>query len=429
MSTPDRAPARTERVGDLPLTTRNASLGDLAEILKDQQARKVDVVAPASAVRSEGGVWHVKGADPVLTADGVTASAGAYRPTSVADEGMAEKLGIPRQYLRRLRDERPDLYDANVNGWLHGSAPERRYHGDGVYAGEEQTAGPDSRSFLVRAFKVNGTGVARALLSDRYRIVDNLDVLTAALDGVRQSGAEVEIDGCDLTERRMYVRIVAPAIREYAEDLLAGYRSPFGGQDVGRGWTPERVAEVSRREGQALAPDADPVVFAGFVLSNSETGGGAFTITPRLVIKVCNNGLTITADALRNVHLGGKLEEGLIRWSDETQQRNLELVTSQARDAVTTFLDRDYLRAKLDGIREAAGRPIDDPAKTVKHVASTVRLGSHHDAILDHFIRGGQMTAGGVMQAVTSVAQTLDDADQAAEVEGLALDALAVAAR
>jgi hypothetical protein len=30
----------------------------------------------------------------------------------------------------------------------------------------------------------------------------------AALDGVRQAGYPVEIDGCDLTERRMYVRVV-----------------------------------------------------------------------------------------------------------------------------------------------------------------------------------------------------------------------------
>ena len=44
--------------------------------------------------------------------------------------------------------------------------------------------------------------------------------------------------------------------------------------------------------------------------------------------------------------------------------------------------------------------------------------------ILAHFIRGGDVTAGGVMHAVTSVAQTLDDADAAHEMESLALRAL-----
>ncbi len=48
--------------------------------------------------------------------------------------------------------------------------------------------------------------------------------------------------------------------------------------------------------------------------------------------------------------------------------------------------------------------------------------------ILAHFIRGGDLTAGGVMHAVTSVAQTLDDADTAHEMESLALRALEAAA-
>ena len=50
------------------------------------------------------------------------------------------------------------------------------------------------------------------------------------------------------------------------------------------------------------------------------------------------------------------------------------------------------------------------------------------DAILGHFIRGGQLTAGGVMQAVTSVAQTLDDADAAHELEAQAVRVLDLAA-
>ena len=391
----ERAQHRIDTVGDLPVTARNATLGDLASILREQQARKVDIVTPAPALSSEGGVWKVDGADPIITAEGVTSSAGLYRPTKVADEGIAGRLGIPTGYLRRMREERPDLYDANVNGWLHGDGSEE--------------SGPDPRSFLVRGFRVEGeAGIARALLSDRYRIVDHLDVLTAALDGVRQAGADVEIEACDLTDRRMMVRIASPEIRELAPDILGNYRSPFTG-----------------------ATGADnPVISAGFVLSNSETGGGAFTLTPRLRVEVCKNGMTIAKDALRSVHLGGKMDDGVIRWSDETQQKNLDLVTAQARDAVSTFLDVEYVRAKIQQIREAAGRPVEEPAKAVQHIATTLRIGADAaDPILDHFIRGGDTTAGGMMNAVTSYAQTLDDADAAAEVEAAAFDALALAAR
>lgn len=391
----ERAQHRIDTVGDLPVTARNATLGDLASILREQQARKVDIVTPAPALSSEGGVWKVDGADPIITDEGVTSSAGLYRPTKVADEGIAGRLGIPTGYLRRMREERPDLYDANINGWLHGDGSEE--------------SGPDPRSFLVRGFRVEGeSGIARALLSDRYRIVDHLDVLTAALDGVKQAGADVEIEACDLTDRKMMVRIASPEIRELAPDILGNYRSPFTG-----------------------ATGADnPVISAGFVLSNSETGGGAFTLTPRLRVEVCKNGMTIAKDALRSVHLGGKMDDGVIRWSDETQQKNLDLVTAQARDAVSTFLDVEYVRAKIQQIREAAGRPVEEPAKAVQHIATSLRIGADAaDPILDHFIRGGDTTAGGMMHAVTSYAQTLDDADAAAEVEAAAFDALALAAR
>ena len=254
-----------------PAGVRNATLGDLAALLRDQQARKVDVVAAAGAIRAAGGQLVIDGTDPVLGTDGVTMTSGTYTPSDVCDQGLAEKLGIPAQYLRRTREQRPDLYDANVNGWL----------------------ASDPRKFLVRCLRPStgtGPGAARAFLSDGYKRIDNFDVLLAALDGVRAAGVPVEVDGCDLTERRMYVRVVCEQVRTLAPALLADYRSPFTG-----------------------ASGADnPVVFAGFMISNSETGCGAFTLTPRLVVQVCRNGLTVTKDAIRAVHLGERLDEGVV---------------------------------------------------------------------------------------------------------------------
>jgi len=239
-------------------------------------------------------------------------------------------------------------------------------------------------------------------------MIDNLDVLMAALDGLRQCGVPAEIDGCDLTPRRMYVRVVSPAVRALAPGLLAGYRSPFTGQS-----------------------GADnPMVFAGWVLSNSETGCGAFTITPRLVVQVCANGMTITKDALRAVHLGGRLDDGVIRWSGDTQQRNLELITAKARDAVTTFLDTRYVERKISEMSEASGQPIADPQETIEIISQRLRFtDDQQKTILNHFIRGGDLTAGGVMNAVTSAAQTLADADAAHEMEAQAVPALELAAR
>lgn len=397
--------------------TRNASLQDLAALLTEQQAAKHDVVAPASAIRSENGLIIVQGAgeatpDPIR---GLVEGPGVFRPTSVFDEGVADKLGIPVAYLRRLRAERVDLYDANINGWLRGAATEHPH----------QFVDGDARSFLLRCFKGDdgGAGIARAFLSDSYKTIDNLDVLMAALTGVRESGTEIKVLGADLTDRRMYVKIAAPGISVLAPALLEGYRNPLNGQPPHWGFA------AAAREGHGYEPGTEPVVFAGFEISNSETGGGAFVLTPRLVVEICGNGLKITIDALRSVHLGGKLDEGIVKWSDETQEKQVALITAKAKDAVKTFLNPEYVTRTVRALEAKAGVPIENPAEAVQAIGAKLAFSKEQIAgVLDHFIKGGQVTAGGVMQAITSYAQVIEDADVASELEGQAVKALELAA-
>ena len=375
-------------------TARNATLADLAELLTVQQNAKVDVVAPAQTITARDGLIVVQGSEAVITDSGVSTADGVYRPTAIFDEGLAYKLNIPVGYVRRMREERPDLYDANVNGWLHGA--------DG------QT--PDARSFLVRAFTgyEGNEGIARAFLSDSYKRIDNLDILTATLEAVQQSGLNVTVKSTDLSERNMRVILNAPEIAAAAPVLLKNYRSPFTGN----------------------SGKDNPIVNAGLVIKNSETGGGAFSIAPHLTVQVCSNGMTITTDAQRSVHLGGKLEDGIVRWSDETQQKSLELVQAKTVDAIKTFLDVDYLNTVITSIEEKAEKPLDGPVdKAIQKVGKALTFSEATIAgVLDHFIKGGDVTAGGVMQAVTAYAQTVADPDQAASLEESALKVLDYAA-
>jgi hypothetical protein len=370
------------------LTTRNATLADLADLLQRQHADKLDVVVPATAIRSVAGDLHISGiGEPVLSDDGVSAGDGVFRPTAICDAGLAEKLNIPLAYLRRLRDQHVHLFDANVNTWL-GDEPGRR--------------------FLVRTLRgQDGPGIARALVSDSYRVVDHLDVLLAVLAGIRESGAATRVTSADLSERRMYLRVQSAEVAVHAPGLLANYTSPFTG-----------------------ARGADnPLVFAGFVVTNSETGHGSFSITPRITVQVCNNGMTISRDVLREVHLGGRLAEGVVRWSAATQQAALDLVTRQAADAVGTFLDRGYVERTLAGIAEQAGARVRDVPATIEYVSKELRLSAQaQQTILAHFIDGGDRTAGGVLHALTSTAQTLADADAAHELERAGLPAMNLAA-
>ncbi len=398
-------------------TTRNASLADLFEMLQRQQARKHDVVVPARAISARDGLIVVRGSQAVLTPEGVSSIDGTYRPTAVFDEGIASKLGIQLSYLRRLRAERRDIYDANVNGWLHGAAR--------TLDGQRQVIVPgDDRQFLLRLFTSDtsqtsdpdtngedgckgGIGIGRAFLSDKYARIENLDILMTVLEALRASGIDVEIAGGDLSDRRMYVRVKAPAVQALAPALLANYRSPFTG-----------------------ARGADnPTVFAGFEISNSEVGNGAFSITPRLIVEVCENGMKLTRDALRAVHLGGRLDEGVIAWTGDTQRKALELIKAKTRDAVTTFLDVDYMTRAIEGLTRRASVKLPDPQATIRTLSKKLAFDKHTAAgILSHFIQGADITAGGVLHAVTSFAQTLHDADDAADLESTAVRAMELAA-
>jgi hypothetical protein len=369
---------------------RHADLGDLVQLLRDQQGRKLDIVAPPDSLRAEAGGLVIAGAEPIITPSGVTSADGLYRPTATCEQGIAEKLKINLPYLRRCREEAVDLWDVNVNGWL-------------------SRLQQDSR-FLIRCFRSEqgGSGVARALLSDSYRRVDHLDVLTAVLDGVERAGVPITIQDCDLTERRMYVKVYSPAVKVLAPALLEGYRSPFTG--------------ASGAE--------NPTIWAGFIITNSETGCGAASIIPRLVFEVCENGYTITTDAHRAVHLGGKLDEGVVDWSSETQQKNLELITAKTTDAVHRFLNPAYVQKIVAEMEAQAGVPVNRPAETIESVSQQLRFSTEQqDAVLGHFIKGGDLTAGGVMHAVTSVAQIIENADIAHDLESRALQVLRLAAR
>ncbi|MFJ4649667.1 hypothetical protein ACIP5Y_00170 [Nocardia sp. NPDC088792] len=403
---------------------RHLSLQDLVPLLQEQQAAKVDVVASASAIRARNGMIELFGVTPVVDERGVTAVDGVYRPTSAADGQIADKLGIPVRYLRRLRERaRWDLYDGNVNGWLHGPT-------------DTELPEPDDRSFLLRLFTppVPGqAGVLRAVVSDRYGIIDNLDVLTAVLEGIHAAGADTEIRACDLTDSTMHAKVYSPQMSGLAPRFLANYRSAFANPDLEAerrrvAGELDRWRPIAAREGKGYAPGAEPVVFAGIRFSNDETGHHAVRLTPELVVQVCGNGLTIPMFAHTHRHVGERLETGTVSWSQDTLRKKLAVITAETRDRVAEWLSPEFFAARIDELEEAAGAPVTQPDKTMEVLAK--RLGfseTERAGILTHFIAGGQLTAAGIANAVTSYSQTIPDSDRANTLDDLAYQAMTLA--
>lgn len=362
-------------------TLRHADLTTLVETLTEQDARKWDHVVPPSKMRMQKGRLRIETGTSAGNLDLVV--------NHHCSRQLANKLGIPFDYYERMRANHLDLLDANVNGWIE-KEPKNR---------------------LVRAFTPNGDeGVARSILGDRYRIVDHLPTLIAGLEAIKEAGIRVEIQNADLTESRMIVRLFSPDVLARAPELLKAYSAA------------RMIPVPLSRTHQVREWDADKdVIAAGFELSNSETGEGALTLQPRLLVRWCYNGAIINVDALRRAHLGAKMDSGDVRWSQSTHRKNHDLVVSQVKDAVTQFLSPDYLQEQVDRFREKGTRELDKPVAAVEQICKDVRITDEQTkSILDHFVRQGDPTPFGVMQAVTAQAKSADTGDDQRDLESLA---------
>jgi len=384
---------------------RHADLSDLVTVLDQQKRQTVDLVVPASSVVVRDGNLEVATAPVTFDENGVLDPNGSYRPTSNADAQLAGLFDIPVRYVRKLRAENIGLFDTNINEWAtHGSFADKK-----VLVRLLWGANPEDPET---------TGILRAVLSDRYGARDNFDTLVSVLDGIREAGLsadQLQIQG-DLTDDKMFVTVNAPEIQGYGHKLLEGYRSPYGdGQGTGHG---------------GMDAENLPIISAGLVIRNSETGGGALSITPRLVVRACNNGLTVTKDAMRQIHLGAKLAEGAIVWSDATRTAANDLAKKQAADAVKSFLSQTYVEKVIAELEQESDTPIADVPAAIEVVAKEQGYTEEESkGVLDFFIRGGQFTAGGVLQAVTAFVQQVDDAERAYDLEAGAIDAMKVAAK
>ncbi|MFG1795815.1 hypothetical protein [Nocardia sp. NPDC049149] len=408
-----------------PQFLRHADFADMVALLQQQQANKVDVVAPAASIRARDGMFELFDVPPVIDDNGVTDVAGLYRPTFAADSQIGTKLKIPVGYLRWLREEkRMDLYDNNVNGLLHGPL--------GLHVAPD----PDDKSYLLRLFtsgNPNRPGVLRALLSTRYGIVDNLDLLTAVMDGIRQVDVDVTIRSCDLSDSSMRCKVYSPQVSALAPHFLANYRNPFDNPELEAerrraAGELDRWRPIAARDGMGYDLGSEPVIVAGFRFSNSETGHHAITLKPELVVQVCGNGLAVPLFAYRKNHIGEKLDTGTVSWSQDTYRKELAVITAKTRDKVSEWLSPEFLNARVDELEEQAGRPVTQPDKTIEVLAK--KLGfteTERTGILSHFIAAGQLTAAGIANAVTSYSQTVPDPDRADALDDLALRAMSMA--
>ncbi len=374
---------------------RQSTLAELVTELKDQNMQKKDFVVPANLLSMENGQLVVNNYNSnddltkLLTEVGIKSEDSGKLILGclpILHQNLSDKLDIPRRYYNRIQSlSDTALIDTNVSHWLKSM----------------------KGNIFLRTFinKEENNGFARAILSDRYNVIDNFDVLLATLEAVKESGLNLKIEdnGCDLSESKMYVRFVAPDLEIQAPDLLRNYKNPKGGNGiVGDG------------------------IITGFVITNSELGQGSFNISPRAVILKCQNGMVFKDDSFGKIHLGSKMEQySQIDWSEETKRKNHELIQLQVKDAVKQFTSEDFLRRKITELNQYAEQELKHPIETVKNVSKLLNITEEKEkSILDFFMRSGDISPMGVSQAITFYAHETKDADESHDLESAAIEIL-----
>ena len=337
------------------------TLTQLAQEIERQASAMEDYIVPSNELEMAAYEGH----EPTLRINGY----GEHGITETGHETLASRLEIPARYYDHMRREAPGLLSYNVNTW----------------ARQEGEAGV---SRMVRTLDGN----ARAVLSDRYRRLDNGDFLGAVLPAIQAASVgDIEIQSTEITERRMYVQMT-----------FANLETTF---DVERGG--RKVGEVVR---------------AGLVLKNSEVGSGCREIKFLLYTLACTNGLVVPKEiaGLSTRHTGIRQGNGeTFALSREAQEADAAAFALATRDAVRQMVSREYLEEVTTAMQAAHQRKITGhPEQAVKVLGNTYRMTQDEQGgILRHLIEGGDLSHYGMVNAVTRAAQDATSYDRAVEME------------
>jgi hypothetical protein len=319
-------------------------LVDLVEELKRQKLNSFDIVA------DDDEIYVIAHEDFGLMLGVI--DHGRWPLTEWAHVQLAEKTGIPKKYYDRMREAREfELLADNVNTWLQG---ERR---------------------LIRILDCK----VRAILSNRYRIIDNYDLVFLVLDEFEKKET-IEIHRIDLTETMLYIKAIDRTLTDAIKE--------------------------------------EDMVYGGLIIRNSEVGASALRVEPFILRKVCNNGL-ILQRTLKKIHLGRQITEiDDIGWSDETKELEDKAFWSKVRDVIRATFDKQTFQSWVEKLKESTRIEIKKPTEAVNNIVGHLGLSEEQkQKLLMHF---SEPTKYGLINAVTNLASQTKNVDEQVRLEEFA---------
>lgn len=211
---------------------------------------------------------------------------------------LADRMGIPQRYLRGLASGEP---------WAKQLAATLL---------NEHSGWTQRSRVLVRTV---GTQV-RGVLSDSYRRLNSIEILTAFVQEAAEQGAV--ISDAYMNDTKIWAETILP--------------------------TPLTVP---------TAKNGDVVIFAGARFSTSDYGDGAVDMRAFLLNGACLNGM-VRESVMKQVHLGSKLPDNL-QLSQQTYELDTKTTVSAVRDLTKGLFSKDNLMKKAIEIQGASEIDVD----------------------------------------------------------------------
>jgi hypothetical protein len=343
------------------------SLAELAAEIQRRADNKSDYIAPVAKMSLQ----------PYETADGsptlrtrLALDNGArafYEIAPIAHAQLAEYAGIPKAYYDRMREHDPMLLASNVNRWFRDTPADKR---------------------MVRTLD----GRVRAVLSDKFRPLENEDLAEAVLPVLLDM--DLLILSCEITESRLYIKAVDKSV--------------------------ERDVPTGRKMGDGSHAIFDTISPA-ITIGNSEVGHGSLYISSGVWTKACTN-LADFGARMRKYHTGARAsvsDDVYALLTDDTKRKTDAAIWAQTRDLVRGAFDVARFEATAMRLGEASQEPIGAAVvETVERLSKRFVLGEgERKGILARLIEGGDLTRYGLHAAVTRHSADVEDYDRATDLE------------
>lgn len=323
---------------------------ELAQEIQRQQNAKRDFLIPANKINAFAHSNHLELGFPIKDNESELFTA------PLTDNGhiqLGSYLDIPKKYYDMLL-KHPELLATNVQHWL----------------------GLKNDKKMVRSLD----GQVRAILSDKYRRLDNYDLAQNVLPMLSEVNATVE--SCEITDKKLYIKAITHKVQ----------------------------AEVVKGD----------IVSSGLIISNSETGHGSLSIKPLVYRLVCSNGAIVDDFAMRKYHAGRNTDMTQIEFSNETLRAEDKAFWLQVRDLVKYTLNEVTFEKIVESMRESTQRTIEQPEKAIEMVTKKYSFNDNEqNDVLAHLIKGGDLTSWGLGNAVTRMAQDVNSYDRSTELEAI----------